>query len=126
MKMSDAIARVIGGFAPTIAREIGSPFSTAMAMKICRSSPQNTVFHRIACLLFDNAHAIARINTNPISAEKRSICVPFGVRDELKPCSRAAGGASTRKDECVYFAAMIQKIDAAVSYVCSRSKLQPR
>ena len=55
------------------ASAIGSPLRTATAVRNCSSSPQKTVFPRIALRSVDNAYAIARMTTKPISPVKRSI-----------------------------------------------------
>ena len=70
--MSAAIARSIGILIPDNSAAISLPFSTRIAITICNSNPQNTVFHLIAFLLLESRYAMARINTKPIRAENRS------------------------------------------------------
>src|SRR6187549_3819547 len=67
----------MAGATDAIALEISLPFRTQIAVTICSTRPQKTVRQRMDFLLLDSRNAIARMRTNPIRAEKRSIATPF-------------------------------------------------
>src|SRR6185503_680387 len=100
---------------PPNSAEICLPFSTQIAVTICRSRPHITVFQRMACLLFDSAYAMPRIPTKPMSAENRST-IHLAIDWKRRKHKRSS----------FYTPRMLQTINEAVSAIKAKSKIEPR